>query len=134
MRISDGSSDVCSSERFDTGPGVGPINDRITAHGAGEMDLEGRVAARGSADEERLQTLLAHPFLSATWPKSLDRFDFTGALADGLSLADGAMPLTAFTAGTVGKALDMLPVRPDRLFVRGGGRNKPTLKSEQARA
>src|SRR3546814_3335071 len=69
---------------FDTGPGVGPINDWITAHGAGEMDLEGRVAARGSADEERLQTLLAHPFLSATWPKSLDRFDFTGALADGL--------------------------------------------------
>src|SRR3546814_4709798 len=96
-------------------PGVGPINVWITAHGAGEMDLEGRVAARGSADEERLQTLLAHPFLSATWPKSLDRFDFTGALADGLSLADGAMTLTAFTAGTVGKALDMLPVRPDRL-------------------
>src|SRR3546814_14250554 len=80
---------------FDTGPGVGPINDWITAHGAGEMDLEGRVAARGSADEERLQTLLAHPFLSATWPKSLDRFDFTGAPADGLSLADGAMTLTA---------------------------------------
>src|SRR3546814_9003211 len=115
MRISDWSSDVCSSDLlkhlgagsdtaiinlggvanlswagtdgevigFDTGPGVGPINDWITAHGAGEMDLEGRVAARGSADEERLQTLLAHPFLSATWPKSLDRFDFTGALADG---------------------------------------------------
>src|SRR3546814_18098145 len=89
----------------------GPINDWITAHGAGEMDLEGRVAARGSADEERLQTLLAHPFLSATWPKSLDRFDFTGALADGLSLAAGAMTLTAFTAGTVGKALDILPGR-----------------------
>src|SRR3546814_10077440 len=83
------------------------------------MDLEGRVAARGSADEERLQTLLAYPFLSATWPKSLDRFDFTGALADGLSLADGAMTLTAFTAGTVGKALDMLPVRPARLIVCG---------------
>jgi anhydro-N-acetylmuramic acid kinase len=118
---------------FDTGPGVGPINDWITAHGAGEMDLEGRVAARGSADEERLQTLLAHPFLSATWPKSLDRFDFTGALADGLSLADGAMTLTAFTAGTVGKALDMLPVRPDRLIVCGGGRKNPTLMAELAR-
>src|SRR3546814_12905321 len=97
------------------------------------MDLEGRVAARGSADEERLQTLLAHPFLSATWPKSLDRFDFTGALADGLSLADGAMTLTAFTAGTVGKALDMLPVRPDRLIVCGGGRKNPTLLAELAR-
>src|SRR3546814_7790787 len=68
-----------------------------------------------------------------TWPKSLDRFDFTGALADGLSLADGAMTLTAFTAGTVGKALDMLPVRPDRLIVCGGGRKNPTLMAELAR-
>src|SRR3546814_6517266 len=68
-----------------------------------------------------------------TWPKSLDRFDFTGALADGLSLADGAMTLTAFTAGTVGKALDMLPVRPDRLIVCGGGRKNPTLMAKLAR-
>src|SRR3546814_14660743 len=43
------------------------------------------------------------------------------------------MTLTAFTAGTVGKALDMLPVRPDRLIVCGGGRKNPTLMAELAR-
>lgn len=118
---------------FDTGPGVGPINDWIAAHGAGEMDLEGRIAARGRVDDERLQTLLTHPFFSAPWPKSLDRFDFTGALADGLPLADGAATLTAFTAATAGKALDMLPERPDRLIVCGGGRKNPTLMAEIAR-
>lgn len=118
---------------FDTGPGVGPINDWISAYGAGEMDLEGRIAARGRVDEERLRLLLAHPFFSAPWPKSLDRFDFTGALADGLPLTDGAATLTAFTAGTVGRALDMLPVRPDRLIVCGGGRKNPTLMAELAR-
>ena len=118
---------------FDSGPGVGPINDWIAAHRAGEMDLEGRIAARGRVDEERLQALLAHPFFSAPWPKSLDRFDFSGSLADGLSLADGAATLTAFTAGTVGRALDMLPARPDRLIICGGGRKNPTLMAELAR-
>lgn len=118
---------------FDSGPGVGPINDWVAAHGAGEMDLEGRIAAGGRVDEERLRTMLAHPFFAAPWPKSLDRFDFTGALADGLALADGAATLTAFTAGTVGQALDMLPTRPDRLIVCGGGRKNPTLMAELAR-
>src|SRR3546814_17886661 len=47
--------------------------------------------------------------------------------------AYGASTLTAFTAGTVGKALDMLPVRPDRLIVCGGGRKNPTLMAELAR-
>ncbi|WP_432768755.1 MAG: anhydro-N-acetylmuramic acid kinase [Sphingopyxis sp.] len=118
---------------FDSGPGVGPVNDWIAAHGAGEMDLEGRIAAGGRVDEDRLRTLLAHPFFSAPWPKSLDRFDFSGSLADGLSLADGAATLTAFTACTVGRALDMLPVRPDRLIICGGGRKNPTLMAELAR-
>ncbi len=118
---------------FDSGPGVGPINDWVVAHGAGDMDVEGRIAAGGRVDEERLRALLVHPFFTAIWPKSLDRFDFTGSLADGLSLADGAATLTAFTAGTVGCALDMLPVRPDRLIICGGGRKNPTLMAELAR-
>jgi anhydro-N-acetylmuramic acid kinase len=118
---------------FDSGPGVGPINDWVAAHGAGEMDAEGRIAAGGRVDEDRLRALLAHPFFYAPWPKSLDRFDFTGSLADGLSLADGAATLTAFTAGTVGRALDMLPTRPDRLIICGGGRKNPTLMAEIAR-
>ena len=54
-------------------------------------------------------------------------------MADGLSRADGAAMLTAFTAAAVGKALDILPVRPERLIVCGGGRKNPTMLAEIAK-
>jgi anhydro-N-acetylmuramic acid kinase len=78
-------------------------------------------------DEARLAELLKHPYLSAPAPKSLDRFDFTAAMADGLDPATGAATLTAFTCAAVGKALDLLPQRPSKLVVCGGGRHNPTI-------
>ncbi|WP_332685360.1 anhydro-N-acetylmuramic acid kinase, partial [Bosea sp. (in: a-proteobacteria)] len=87
---------------FDTGPGNAPLNDWIKRHGKGEMDRDGAFAAAGKVDEARLARLLAHRYLFAPYPKSLDRHDFTAAMADGLSFEDGAATLTAFTAGAVG--------------------------------
>lgn len=112
---------------FDTGPANAPLNDWMRRHGLGDMDRDGAFGAKGKVDEARLQRLLAHPYLSAPYPKSLDRNDFTAAMADGLSVEDGAATLTAFTAGAVGKALDILPERPAELIVCGGGRRNPTL-------
>ena len=112
---------------FDTGPANAPINDWMKAHGLGEMDRDGALAAKGTVDEERLTRLLDHGYFTTPYPKSLDRFSFTAAMADGLSPADGAATLTAFTASAVGKALDILPKRPSRLIVSGGGRRNPTL-------
>lgn len=112
---------------FDTGPANAPINDFIKARGLGEMDRNGALAATGKVDEERLSKLLEHPYLEAAYPKSLDRFDFPASMADGLDDATGAATLTAFTASAVGKALDLLPVRPRKLIVSGGGRHNPTL-------
>ena len=48
-------------------------------------------------------------------------------MANGLSLADGAATLTAFTAGAVARGLDLLPTRPSRLIVCGGGRKNPAI-------
>ncbi len=121
---SDGKGHVVA---FDTGPANAPINDWIKQHGLGDMDRDGLIAASGQVNEERLAKLLQHPYLIARFPKSLDRFDFGASMADGLSLEDGAATLTAFTASAVGKALDLLPQRPERLFVSGGGRHNPTL-------
>jgi anhydro-N-acetylmuramic acid kinase len=121
---SDGKGHVVA---FDTGPANAPINDWVKSHGRGEMDRDGLIAASGQVNEERLVHLLQRPYLSAKFPKSLDRFDFGADMANGLSLEDGAATLTAFTAAAVGKALDMLPQRPERLFVSGGGRHNPTL-------
>ncbi|MGE6738673.1 anhydro-N-acetylmuramic acid kinase [Allorhizobium pseudoryzae] len=121
---SDGKGHVVA---FDTGPANAPINDWVKMHGRGDMDRDGLIAASGQVNEERLAHLLQHPYLSAKFPKSLDRFDFGAAMAEGLPLEDGAATLTAFTASAVGRALDMLPQRPGKLFVSGGGRHNPTL-------
>ncbi|WP_313200349.1 anhydro-N-acetylmuramic acid kinase [Rhizobium sp.] len=114
---------------FDTGPANAPLNDFIKGLDLGEMDRDGALGASGKVDEARLERLLQHPYLTAAYPKSLDRFDFTAAMADGLNPADGAATLSAFTASAVGKALDLLPHRPKRLIVSGGGRRNPTIMS-----
>lgn len=112
---------------FDTGPANAPLNDFMKARGLGDMDRDGALARTGTVDEARLETLLQHPYLSVPPPKSLDRFDFTAAMADGLDPATGAATLTAFTAAAVGKGLDLLPTRPTRLVVCGGGRHNPLI-------
>lgn len=118
---------------FDTGPANAPLNDWIRRHGLGEMDRDGALGRSGTVDEARLARLLEHPYLSAPYPKSLDRFDFSADMANGLSPADGAALLTAFTAGAVGKALDLLPERPTALILCGGGRKNPNLVDEIAK-
>src|SRR5690606_17830983 len=112
---------------FDTGPANAPLNDFMKERGLGDMDRDGALARSGTVDEERLASLLTHPYLSAPPPKSLDRFDFTSAMAEGLDPANGAATLTAFTAAAVGKGLDLLPTRPTRLIVCGGGRHNPLI-------
>lgn len=121
---SDGKSRVIA---FDTGPANAPINDWVKMHGRGDMDRDGLYAAKGRVDEARLTELLQHPYLTKSYPKSLDRFDFGADMAKGLAFEDGAATLTAFTASAVAKALDLLPQRPETLYVSGGGRHNPTL-------
>jgi anhydro-N-acetylmuramic acid kinase len=51
-------------------------------------------------------------------------------MVDGLSLEDGAATLTAFSAASVEKAINLLPQRPNKLIISGGGRKNPTLMNE----
>ena len=112
---------------FDTGPANGLIDSWVEAETGARYDADGALAASGHVDEAVLTAMLDHPYFSAPSPKSLDRNDFTIQPARGLSAADGAATLTAFTAATVAEALDQLPARPKRLIVAGGGRHNPTL-------
>jgi anhydro-N-acetylmuramic acid kinase len=118
---------------FDCGPANGPINEWVEAHGLGAMDQDGALAAAGRVHEGLLAQILDHPFFERPYPKSLDRFDFSAALARGLSVADGAATLTALAAAGVARGLALLPTRPDRLIVCGGGRKNPVLMAEIAK-
>lgn len=114
---------------FDTGPGNGPLDDWVARHTGERFDRDGALALAGGADGVVLARLLAHPYFSAAPPKSLDRLDFSRALAasglDALSPADGAATLVAFTAAAVAAA--PVPAPPRRWLVCGGGRHNRAI-------
>ncbi len=112
---------------FDTGPGNGLIDDWMAATMGKRFDAGGAVAASGQVDHAVLTAMLDHPYFDAAPPKSLDRADFTIQPVRGLSPEDGAATLTAFTAQCVAEALRLLPQRPHRLIVAGGGRHNRTM-------
>ena len=112
---------------FDTGPANGLIDSWMEAESGARFDADGALAASGRVEATVLDTLLDNPWFDAAPPKSLDRNDFTIQAVRGLSAADGAATLTAFTAATVARALEHLPSRPTRLLVAGGGRHNPTM-------
>lgn len=112
---------------FDTGPANGLIDRWLEAETGERFDAGGALAGAGRVVEAVLTGMLDHPFFSQPGPKSLDRNDFTIQPARGLSAADGAATLTAFTAATVADALSLLPERPKRLLVAGGGRLNATM-------
>ena len=112
---------------FDTGPANGPIDEWVAAHGAGTHDAGGALALAGRVDEARICDALAHDWFRKPPPKSLDRYDFSARLADGLSLEDGAATLTAFSARCVAASIAQLAEPPVRLIVCGGGRYNRAL-------
>lgn len=112
---------------FDCGPGNGPIDEWCLARTGRAIDRDGRLAAAGRVDEAIVERLLENPYFAQSAPKSLDRKAFgIEAVAD-LGIEDGAATLTAFTAAAVARGLDILPDRPTRLIVAGGGAHNPTL-------
>ena len=119
---------------FDTGPASAMLDDWVRHHAGRPFDEGGRIAASGRVDQARLARLLAHPFFALKPPKSLDRNDFPLAAMEGLSLADGAATLAAFTVAAVARSLTHLPAPPIRWLVTGGGRHNATLMGGLAAA
>lgn len=119
---------------FDTGPANGLIDSWMEAESGQRFDADGALAASGRVEPTVLDTMMDNGWFDLAPPKSLDRNDFTIQPARGLSAADGAATLTAFTAQTVARALDHLPERPRRLLVAGGGRHNATMLSMIAEA
>lgn len=112
---------------FDTGPGNAMLDDWVAGHSRQSFDEDGRMAAAGTTDESALANLLAHDYFDLAPPKSLDRNDFSANGLTGLSPADGAATLTAFTAAAIARCQVHLPSPPKRWLVCGGGRHNATL-------
>lgn len=112
---------------FDTGPGCALIDDWVRSRTGAPFDDRGKLALSGRAEERHVQELFDHGFFARKPPKSLDRNTFSSEALGGLSAADGAATLVAFTARAVARALAFLPEVPTGCFVTGGGRHNPAL-------
>src|SRR5579883_461987 len=125
----DGEADLIAC---DIGPGNALIDDFMRERTGRPHDAEGRAAAAGQVDEAAIERILAHPFFAEPAPKSLDRNAFRNWIAanqslSGKSLEDGAATLTALTAAAIGRAITLLPRRPQSYIVAGGGIRNPVL-------
>ena len=112
---------------FDTGPGNAMIDDWCAAHTGERFDADGRLAARGQLDRAVLDRMLDNDYFGRPPPKSLDRNDFSSTPVEGLSAADGAATLAAFTVQAVARATEHFPAPVERWLVTGGGRHNRVL-------
>lgn len=125
---------------FDTGPGVAVI-DAVTRRLAPDLpyDVDGALAARGSAIDPVVDALLALPYFSAEPPKSTGRELFGASFVDDLvrrcgsvapraSTEDVIATATSLTARSIADAIRRFVAEPvAELLVAGGGARNPTL-------
>jgi len=112
---------------FDTGPGNALIDDWARKMTGNPVDTNGRLAFSGRVNEAVLAQFLGDSFFEEKPPKSLDRNSFAGLDLTGLSPADGAATLTAFTARSVAMSRAWFPADPKCWVICGGGRKNPAL-------
>lgn len=117
---------------FDVGPGTALLDDFVRLRRGESQDVDGRLAAAGTVDEEAVTRVLTHPYFARRPPKSLDRNAFRSWVAEEgnlarMTLEDGAATLTAMTAAAVGAVTVLLPSLPVSWIVAGGGTRNQTL-------
>ena len=125
---------------FDTGPGNVLIDESVRLLSGGKLlfDEDGRMAARGTLDEEVLADLLQHPFLHREPPRSTGRELFGPAeaqaivartVAAGLPPEDAVATITALTACSIAESCQRYCGPVDELWLSGGGARNPTLRA-----
>ena len=109
---------------FDTGPASAILDDFVLRRLGRPYDADGALARSGRVHDDLVAGFMANPFFDRPAPKSLDRNDFhrRAQVVEGLSDADGAATLSAFTIESLVAALRHVPRPPKRWLVGGGGR------------
>jgi len=109
----------------DTGPASALIDDAMLELFGEPYDKDGAVAARGRVHRAELAAMMQNPFFAAPLPKSLDRNDFhaRASITATLDPEDRIATLTAFTIAATARVVELLPQKPLRWLVTGGGRH-----------
>ena len=117
---------------FDCGPGNALMDDFIAARSDKKFDEDGEMAASGEVDMDLVEMWLNHSYFKKPAPKSLDRDEWDVSAAELLFTRDGLATLLEFTAQTIAKGLDIMPVPPEIVLVSGGGRRNVALMNRLA--
>ncbi len=112
---------------FDTGTGNVLLNEWAFKHTEKHIDLDGKLALSGKADNNLLEAMLKDWFFAKHPPKSLDRNYFTFESLEHLSAEDGAATLTEFTTAAIEAGAAFFPKAAKHWFVSGGGRLNPAI-------
>ncbi len=126
---------------FDNGPG-NMIIDRfaeIITDGKLKYDKDGELASKGKLNQDLLERLCTHPYLSKPPPKSTGREDFGIHFSDDLhkelrqsniDIHDAITTITAFTAKSISDSYKkfILPSNKiSEIIISGGGVRNPVL-------
>lgn len=112
---------------FDCGPANALMDIWAETHLGVPIDEDGKLAGQGVVHSDILDALLDSPYFDESPPKSLDRRDFTVQAVRGLSPADGAATLTAFSAEAIVAAQVHFPKPVEAWYACGGGVHNRTL-------
>ena len=115
---------------FDTGPANAILDDWALRHTGTPLDVDGALAKSGQPSAVALTKLKSDPYFALPAPKSLDRQHFkalSDAALSGLSAADGAATLVAFTVWSAAEAVRTFPRPAREWLVCGGGRLNPVI-------
>lgn len=124
---------------FDTGPGMGLVDEAARLLFDSPSDLDGRYSAGGNISEEILSELMAHPYIRRRPPKSTGRDEFGGELVKRLvekytlPPADLLRSLVRFTARSVADSIRRYVNFHDMtgtLIASGGGVHHPSLMAD----
>jgi anhydro-N-acetylmuramic acid kinase len=126
---------------FDTGPGNALIDAAVEAATDGRFcyDRDGEWALSSGPEPALLETLMSHPYLQRSPPKSTGRELFGRPFVHRLveerapgtreEWASLIATLTAFTAASIADAIErwVVPLGADEVVVTGGGARNPAL-------
>lgn len=124
---------------FDTGPGMGLIDEAARLLFESPSDLDGRYSAGGEISDEILSELMAHPYVRSRPPKSTGRDEFGGELVRKLvekyiiPPTDLLRSLVRFTAMSVADSIRRFVNFHDKieiLIASGGGVHHPLLMAD----
>lgn len=125
---------------FDTGPGMGLIDECARKCFTRNMDKDGQFSKSGQVVPEILKMLMDHPFIHKTPPKSTGRSEYSEMMLDqilidfpGESYENIIRTLVVFTAKSISLNIEKylnFNALQTRIIISGGGVNHPVLMDE----